>query len=608
MKIGQIVLRVFAVIGLLMTVTGIIGGYSAWRWLNRPVAAPKAPDLMVLELDFTQPVVEKGRDMSFALGSFLEANEETQLIDIVRALDRAKDDDRVMGVVARMGADTPSLVHAQEIRDALKRFREKGKFSYVFAPSYGSFGMGNRSYYLASAFQNIWLQPAGTVGLTGLGVETPFGKTALGKIGISGDFMRREEYKSVMENVMRDDFSPDVRDNLRQIMSNLSEQFVSGIAQSRKIPSDTAKSWLERGPYTASEALREGIVTHIGYDDDMLDTAKLLGSLPDLKTCSPRKPAKVTVSAYLGYAREPPETVARVALINGLGMIVDAPSGPAGLADQHIIDTGRLVKAFNDAAEDDDVEAILFRVDSPGGAPDASETIRHALVKAKEAKKPVFVSMGEVAASGGYWIAMNADHIVAEPGTLTGSIGVVAGKFVFGELSDKLGITWDTLTTSDNARMWSLIHPFDAKGRERVNALLDDTYKTFTENVAAARKIPLEKMPEVAKGRVWTGDQALKAGLVDELGGMATTVAAIKKHLKLDPTDAIELKLFPPPESPASLAIKILRNLGIEAAMLHGFAGIAGRAQEALGPLWDEMAYTGPVAARVPSVYLGAVR
>ncbi len=607
MNLRQILLRVLAGIGALAILVSLLGSYAFYRWLNAPVTVPDAPANMVLELDFTKPVVEQTKGFSLALGSLLQAKEETPLMDIVRALDRGKDDPHVKGVVARMGSEVPSLVHVQEIRSAMERFRQSGKFSYIFAVSYGSFGQGNRAYYLASAFENIWLQPVGTVGLTGLGVETPFAKTALNNIGVTADFMRREEYKSVMENVTRDDFSPFVRDNMENLLKNLSEQLVAGIAESRKLAPAKVREWMMRGPFTASEALREGIVTNIGYANEMLEVAKVMGTAP-AKNKPLVSPVRVDPSQYLAFAYKTPEPKAKVALINGTGLITDAPSGPSSFSEDQVIDTDKIVQAFSQAASDDDIDAILFRVNSPGGSPDASETIRHAIVKAKKANKPVFVSMGDVAASGGYWIVMNADHIVAQPGTITGSIGVVAGKFVIDGLSQKVGVKWDSLSTNANALMWSPLHPFTERERERMNALLDDTYTTFVKNVAEARKIPMKKMPDIAKGRVWTGHQAINVGLVDELGGMHTAIAAIKKRLKLEPTDLIQLKLFPPPETPATLLIKILRNLGVEAALLGKGLGILQQTREVLGPLWNSVESHGAVATRLPAHYMRVVK
>jgi len=610
--VKKILVRFFAVIGAVVTFSFLIGSVSAWLLVSRKSPAAEAPANMVLELDLTLPVVEQPvRPLSLSVTSLLEEEESLALINIVRGLDRAKEDPRVKGIVARLGATQPSFVHAQEIRAALSRFREKDKFSYVFAPSYGGYGQGNRLFYLASAFENVWVQPAGTIGLTGLGIEAPFGKTALNKMGVSSDFLRRDEYKSVMENFTRDDFSAPVRANTESLLKNLEDQQVRGFSKSLRMEPRKIRDLMAKGPFTAPEAMNAGLITHIGYLDEMLDTVKLLATQyqPERRKRVP-KPVRVSLNDYLSFEHNLPEPKATVAFINGSGLITDAPrGGPSRFAEDRIINTDDIVQAFADAAEDDEVKAILFRVDSPGGSPGASETIRHALVKARESKKPVFVSMGEVAASGGYWIAMNANHIIAEPGTITGSIGVVAGKFVFGGLWEKLGIKWDSMETSGNALMWSSRAPFSAQARERLNTLLDDTYKIFVANVAAARNIPMDKMPDIAKGRVWTGEQALKAGLVDELGGLSAAVMAIKKRLELEPTDTIALKTFPPPETPVSFALRLLRNFGIEGAMARGALGSWLKVKSAIGPVWDEIDQgSEAVSARVPAGILRAVR
>ncbi len=602
---GKFLVRAFAVIGVLATFVMIMSAMSTWYWFTRPAVPLKAPDTMVLTLDFTQPITEQSQTDPLSIPALLQEQPETPLLSLIEAIDAAKDDPRVKGIVARFGGEQPGFAHAQEIHAAIMRFRQSGKFTYAFAPNYGDFGQGNKTYFLASAFENIWVQPVGTVGLTGLAIQAPFGKTALANLGVSTDFLRREEYKSVMENVARDEFSPPVRANMEAMMNNLAEQQISGIAEGRKMEAAKVRELMARGPFTASEALKEGLVTRVGYEDEMLDAALSLGT--DVVV---GRATSVDVAAYLAY--EPADNTApkaTIALIHGLGMITDTPhGGGAPLAEEHVINTEKLVAAFESASKDKSVQAILFRVDSPGGSPSASETIRRALIKAKESKKPVFVSMGSVAASGGYWISMNADRIVAEPSTLTGSIGVVAGKFVTNALWAKLGVKWDGMATNDNAQMWSMLEPFSAQGRDRVNAMLDETYQAFTSNVAASRKIPLEKMSDIAKGRVWTGDQAVKIGLVDELGGIVTTIQALKKELKLEPTDMVELQPFPPPETPTDLAIKMLRSFGIESAMVRSALGHWQKAQATLAPVLDGLEETGAVRAKLPAEVMRLTR
>ena len=597
----QFLLRLFAAIGVLLTISLSLGAFSMWSWINSESEGPEAPKSMYLTLDFTNPISEPIHDFAPSLARILyDEGKETPLIYIVRALENAKNDPKVKGVVAMFGGESVSLVHAQEIAAALDSFRTSGKPSYVFAPSYGDFASGGSIYYLASRFENIWLQPIGAVGLGSLVIEAPFGKTALSKLGVETDFMRREEYKSVMENVSRDSFSPTVRANMESMLKSLSDQIAQGLAAGRKFAADQAQSIVANGPYTSGEALKSGLVTKLGYEDEIEKELKDKAGDKDVAFLDP--------ASYLFYFNRDrkDESKGDIAIIYAEGVITDHPAkGPSALAEDEMIDTQSIVDAFKDATEDKDIKAIIFRVNSPGGSPVASETIRRALIKAKESKKPVFVSMGRVAASGGYWIAMDADRIIANPATITGSIGVVSGKFVLGGLFDKLGVKWDSIKTSENANLWSSRTPFDAKGRERINAMLDETYKAFTDNVAAARKIAPEKMPDIAKGRVFTGEQALKVGLVDELGGLDTTIASMKKQLKLEPTDRLMLRQFPEPETPATLVLKLLQDIGSGGAMIRGSLGELKELRAAFAPLFESLsAASQPVSARLPSSFM----
>lgn len=592
---GKFLLRFFAVIGVVFTL--IISGiwYVGWHIANRSVAMPKAPESMILTLDLSKPILDKDSVSPFSAMLRMEEDATTSFT-IVRAIEKAKDDPRVKGLVAKFGSEQPSIVHAQEIRDAVLGFKQSGKPTYAFAPSYGDFGFGNRSYYLASAFGEIWLQPVGAVGLTGIGVEAPFGKAVLGNLGITGDFMQREEYKSAMESFTRDEFSSAAKANVVDMLGNLSEQIAQGIAVNRNWKIEEVKALIERGPYTATEAEHNKLVTKLGYEDEFIQEAEnKVGK--DVK--------RVDADAYLTYSNSDAKPKATVAIIDGDGLITD--SGAGNLAGDSVMDASTIAEAFFNAAEDKDVKAIIFRINSPGGSPVASETIRHALIVAKKSK-PVFVSMGEVAASGGYWVAMDADHIVASPATITGSIGVISGKFVTSEMWKKLGVKWETLYTSGNAQMWSMLSPFDEKGRDRVNALMDETYQAFLSGVSTARKIPQEKMPDIAKGRVWTGEQALKLGLVDELGGMSTTALAVKNRLNLAATDVIELKPFPSEPTPVEFMIKFFKNFGVEGVALGNLFQDIQKARSAIAPFIGAMSNNDPVSARAPDAFVRAVR
>ncbi len=601
LSLRRFFVRLFAIVGALTTLSIVLTVWAVIHYGSTPAEPPKPPESMVLDLDFTLPVTEQARGFSVSLQSLMRETETQRLSTLLRALNAAKDDPHVKGVIAHFSTEAPSLAKTQEIRKALEKIRANGKFAYAFGSDFGAFGLGNKTYYLASAFEKLWLQPVGTVGFSTLGVEAPFAKDALEKIGVKATFIQREEYKSAMENVTRTAFSAPAKENLTRLMQGLSDQIADGVAKGRQKDGAQTRSLMAEGPFTAEEAKQKGLVDVIGYEDDMLK---------DVEAKAGKDYVRVDPMEYLVYRPRTPEPKKGIAFITAQGMIVDtAPRGPAKLAEDEQVAADEIAQAFDDAREDKDVDAILFRVNSPGGSPSASETIRHALVRAREAGKPVFVSMGDLAASGGYWISMSANKIYADPGTLTGSIGVIGGKFIIGDLLQKLGVTFDTIHLGGNSGLWSLRTDFSPAELARVNAMMDETYRVFLTNVEKARNIPAEKMPDLAKGRVFTGEEAQKLGLVDEIGGLTDTIDGLKKELKLADTDLVHLYYFPAPETPASFAFKILKNLGLEIAgmqqtmaPLHALRGVITPALRA------GLGSTQPVGATLPPAYDALVK
>lgn len=592
--VKKILGRFFLFVGIVTTLGTALLAMGFWHYAAKQAPEIKEPDVVVLDLDLTRPVSESASALPFALEDFLQPPDRQSFLLLLRALERAKDDPHVKGIIARFGEEAPTLAQIQELRAALADVRAQGKFAYAFGSDFGPFGRSSRAYYLATSFEKLWLQPVGTVGFSGLGVETPFGKNALGKLGIKGAFLQREAYKSAMEPFTRDSFSPAAKENLTAILRAYTDQIAQGIAQSRGLSEKDARNLMARGPYTGSEALQKGLIFAQGYEEDMLKAVEEKAGKDYVRT---------EPDAYLMYPQAKADPTAAIALINAQGLITASPlRGPARMADEEQVDAAEIATAFSDAAKDPEIKAILFRVNSPGGSPEASETIRHALVEAQK-KKPVFVSMGDVAASGGYWISMDAKRIFANPGTLTGSIGVVGGKFVAGELFQKLGITWDTIKLEDNnSGLWSLRTDFSPSEKERANALMDETYRIFKDNVAAARHLSPEKVESLAKGRVYTGDAARALGLVDEIGGFYPTLIALKKEINLEPTDLVWLRPFPAPESPASLLLKFLKTMGMELAGLQQTLAPLRELRGVIAPVLRAQS-AGPLSATMPDVF-----
>lgn len=600
----KFIVRALAVIGFL-TVAYVASLITIGIFAARENA--KAPDSMVLAMDFTAPVVER-EDTSPV--DFAIDDEAVALTDTLRAIGLAKNDPRVKAMVGTFGAAQPSMSHAQEIRAAIKEFRESKKPTYAFGTSYGQFGGAGKAYFLASAFENLWLQPVGSVSLNGPAIQSPFFREALDKLGAKADFMQREEYKSFMDMATRNAFAPPVRANMESLLEDLSAQMASGLSESRNLDADHVRKLMEHGPYTDQEALQAGLVSRLGYEDE-LEKSLRESFGKDVKLVDPK--------TYLGYKRhaygtrkeESKQKPTRVALIQGAGAIVEHASEGDSLTGDRILGADSIVEAFDEVVKNEDIKAALFRIDSPGGSPEASEMIRRAVTRAQAAGKPVIVSMGSVAASGGYWAAMNADAIVANPATLTGSIGVVTGKFVIGPALEKGGVRLETITSPQSASapsyetMWSVESEFTPAQRARVTAMIDRTYNAFLENVASARKIPLDKMPSLAKGRVFTGAQAQKLGLVDKLGGYKVALASVREKLKLKPSAPLEFVLLPKPHNPIKKFIRMIFATEEGAARLStAMAALTAIPANPLSSLWREAVRSarsqGAVETRLP--------
>ncbi len=542
----RFIVRAFALFGFLMLAGLGGGGYFAYQAL---FATPSLPEAVVLSIDLDQKLVEQVDDDPVA-GTLLGG--DLSLRDVVDALDRGARDRRVKGAVLRFGGDDLGMAQAQELRSAIARFRAAGKFTTAFAETFGEFGPGNKSYYLASVCEQVWLQPVGMVGLTGFSAEMPFARKVLEQLRVVPELLHREEYKSAMETFTERAISGPHKEMLDSLLDDLTDQLVVGLSATRKLDPLAVRRLIDRGPLLDREARDAGLIDRIGYYDEVTDEALDKAGAGGLEA------ALVAPDEYLEAAGDPNDSGPTVALIFAVGGIGRGDGGVNPIAGGDGVGSDAVVQAFQQAVEDEDVKAILFRIDSPGGSAVASETIRRAVLQAKAAGKPVIVSMSDMAASGGYWIAMNADRIIAEPATLTGSIGVIAGKVSTAGFWDMLGITWDGVKRGQNAGIWSGITSYGPSERARVEAVLDDLYATFTRNVAEARHLAPEKVREIARGRVWTGHQALALGLVDELGDLETALRRSREAIGLTPDAPVSLEVYPRPKSQFERVVDLL--------------------------------------------------
>ncbi len=493
--------------------------------LTRQRTAP-----LILELDLTDGVIETRPPDPL---SAVMTRHQPTVTDVLAALRTARNDDRVKALVVKVGGKPIGLGVVQELREAVKRFRAAGKPTWAWAETFGEFSAGNVPYYLATAFDTIFLQPSGDVGLTGLAVERVFLRGALDKLGVRMEVGARHEYKSAAEQLTEQGFSGPSREATERIARSVTEQLAAALAERTAIPSDKASELVNGGPYLADQALAAGLVDALGYRDEVYAAVrKQVGNDP--------------VLLYLGRYHRSKELASRarqltaprqdaVALILATGAIRRGRNGRSPLTG-NAMGSDSITAALRAATADPRVKAIVLRVNSPGGSYVASDAIWREVVRARNAGKPVVVSMSDVAASGGYFISMAADAILAEPGTVTGSIGVISGKPVVGDLLGKAGVTTDSIVLGDHAAMFSTSKPFTSDDWQLVDAWLDRIYADFTGKVAAGRGLSAERVHELARGRVWTGADAREHKLVDDLGGVEEAADIARRRAGLPVT------------------------------------------------------------------------
>lgn len=546
----------FATIGVLCLVL-LVGTLAAGIWLADSFQTDEPlPKRIVLQLDFNGPIDES--PLLPELAGLLDEDAPLSMIDYVDALDRAAADDRVTGLFADLSTLSLGLAQAQELRAAVFRFRSAGKTAIAFADSFES--GENGPYYLASAFDRIWLQPSGLLGLTGLQLEFPYAAGLLDKLGLRAEFEQRYEYKGAAGAVTEDHMPRPVRENMTRVAESLFGQVISGIATARRLGGGSVQAVIDRGPLLATESVSNGLIDSLGYREQA--RAMLEGE-------------SVGVGRYLDGAGGPYDAGTRIALVHLDGAIVRGDS--QGLLDRDNAASGPIVAALDDVRTDPDVKALILRVSSPGGSYVASDTIRHAVERVRESGRPVIVSFADVAASGGYFAALGADHIIAHPGTLTGSIGTLGGKVSAEQLLRDWDVNIGRISIGANAGMFSPTEPFTDSQRDRLRRLLDAVYADFTARVAAARRLSADEIHALARGRVWTGEDARRVGLVDAVGGYAEAMQLARNAAGIGPDAPVERMRFPQEEEPWERLIELVRDRDFTAS-LRVLAGLARHA------------------------------
>ena len=456
------------------------------------------------------------------------------LVDLLR---KAKVDDRVNSVVIRPTGTAALWGKVQEVRDAIVDFKTSKKPIVAYLEQ-----GGEQEFYVASACDKVFLMPTASLDLTGMASYELFLRGTLDKIGAFPDALHIGQYKTASNTFTERTFTPAHREMAESLNTDLYEQLVRGIADGRRKSEQEVRAMIDHGPYLPEDAVRAGLVDDVAYEDELDDKVQL-GRSPGGNVRFMEQDEYRNVSpASLGLNKGP-----RIAVIYAVGIISSGESSydsPQGL----VAGSDTIVRYLRKARADNNVRAIVLRVDSPGGSAIASDVIWREVQLTRESK-PVVASMSDVAASGGYYISMPAHAIVAEPATLTGSIGVVMVKFVIDGTLDKMGINVEPVKQGRYADLYSPIRPFSPEERARVQQHMQATYDAFVEKAAAGRNTTPERIDAVAQGRVWTGRQAKQIGLVDELGGLQRALAVAKERAKLDPDAEVELMLYPPKKS-----------------------------------------------------------
>ncbi len=537
------IIYAFAVFGLLfiLILIGVLGIMSPGK-IIMPV-----PEKTVLRINFDTNYMEVRGDDFFAEFADMPVY---SFFDLIRAINTAADDDRVKAIAATVNMSSLGLAQIQDIAESVKYFRSKGKEAYIFSSGMGAFGGGTKEYYLASVFDEIWLQPISDIGMTGVHIEVPFFKGVLQKIGVDPEFYARNEYKTAAESLISRGFTPAYKEEMSKLGSGLFNQLAAGISQNRGLELKDVKKLIDQAPVFSSKAIEYKLADNLGYRQDMESflAAKYGAEILDISDYMNN------IGDYQG------EDLPHIAFLVLEGAVQSGQSSNNPMYDA-VIGADTVQKQLEELSRRRNLRAVILRVNSPGGSYAASDEIMHALDRFKEKTGvPIVVSMGNYAASGGYFIALAGNYIVAEPATLTGSIGVLGGKMVLERLWKKLHINWGEMNFGKNAGILSVNHKFSPEEKKLFNRSLDMVYKDFLIKVAAVRKI--ENVDDVAGGRVWLGEGALKAGLVDELGGIETALKKAKELGGIIPGADFGLVYYPRRQSFQEKLAEFLENGG----------------------------------------------
>ncbi len=472
--------------------------------------AAKLPDRFVLAVNLDAEYSEVRGD---SLLHELAEVKGFSFYDLTKSLKNAAQDTRVAAIYLKVGETGLGLAQIQEIRKLLALFKASGKNIYAYSSSFGHLGAGNDEYYLVSQADKIVLMPGGELGLTGLSVEIPFAKGLLDKIGVTPEFYARYEYKNAYASFTEAEMPKEMRRDFTKLADNLWRQIIQDVAEDRNIKEAALQKLADKAPLVCREALENGLVDDCGSEEDF--------------AFSFLKELDAEMVLLEAYAAQPVLAKDKIALLSMEGVIDSGLSSANPLGGDAVIGAESVKAQLDDLKSLENLKAVVIRINSPGGDYAAAKEIWQALMAFKQREAvPVLISMGNYAASGGYFIALAGDRIYADEATVTGSVGVVGGKPVLEKLWKKLGVNWSAVNTGKNAGISSINRDFSLNEKQLFNKILDNIYSDFTLIVSQQRHLTLQEVDKLARGRVWLGDEAVKNGLADALGGLNDVLEA----------------------------------------------------------------------------------
>ncbi|WP_019961361.1 signal peptide peptidase SppA [Woodsholea maritima] len=526
--VGVLIGSILTVVLAVFLIAGLISS-AAMQASNAP-AQISGP--VVLELDLREARSDQPSRSPFAY------TQPLSVVDTVLTLENAIEDNNVKGVLVRANEYGMSPASAEEIRTALAKVSASGKF--VIAHAQGFEGTGVTNYFAVSGADEIWLQDTANFAAVGMATETMFLGGLFEHFGAVPQFVQFYEYKNAANVYTQSDFTEAHREATLSLLGSLFDTLVATSAQDRDQSESAMRNIIVNGPYSAEQAQQNGLVDQLGHVAAARHAARERAGknaqIVDIETYASQQAAH---SAHVS-------NLPVIALVEGEGAIMTGQSSAGGFSNQASIGGDTLAEAIDAAVEDKDVRVIILRVNSPGGSAIASDQIWDAVVRAREAGKPVIISMGSLAASGGYYIAAPADLIIANATTITGSIGMLSGKIVTDPALNRIGLNTESIHVGgDYATVYSSADLWTPEQAQAFYTLAEDVYEDFTQKVADGRDLPLAEVQNIARGRVWTGQQALEHGLVDRIGGISTAIEAAKEIANLDADDDVALRRFP---------------------------------------------------------------